>query len=343
MSSPQLFPINLDNRRHLVSFVRMSRRGYRNMSFLDPRASPMGPDLYTVNFDDLLLYDANSIHRSAPIHYVLHTALCCSTLLARYFDLISSCLVLREPNMLAQIAIRRPFGLAEAGTNNGQHIHKGVEEWQQQLSICLKLLGRTYTANEVVVIKVNDACNFIGDVLLSNDARSKIVFLYVEIRTFLLSVLKSQRRRTWLRRRLADNRKAAQAVPLLSAIDTASLSDAERGAYLWLINSAICDRLRTGLDSERVLPLDGERVAEAPKETLRIVGDFLGLPLEEPQLEKMLVHPSISRYSKDLSQTYNVNSRRNEAKTLEAQFGDEVEQGIEWARRIKNELQFSPA
>jgi hypothetical protein len=211
------------------------------------------------------------------------------------------------------------------------------------MSLAVRLLTRTYASEDIVVIKVNDLCNSLGDSLLKTDARSRIVFLYVSLRTFILSVLKRQSRRVWLRRRLRDNRKTAESFPELAKIDPAGLRDAEGAAYLWLLNKALCDSLRKGKHSARVFALDGERVAEGPKTALATVAAFLGLVVSDQRLSQLLDHPSVNRYSKDPSVDYDAESRRHALAEMQARFGMEADKGVEWASGITPRLEFEDA
>lgn len=336
MFSPELCPVGIDRLRHIISFVPMSKDRYRN-AFLDPRTSQTWPNAYAFNLDDLLLYGLHTPSQTAPVYYVFHTAFCCSTLLARYLDLIPPCFVLREPSVLAQIAMLRPRG------NSGPDEVGGLataDEWQTLMSLVVRLLTRTYAPADIVVIKVNDLCNSMGDALLKMDVRSRIIFLYVSLETFVLSVLKRQSRRTWLRTRIRDSRRVVELFPALANIDTARLGDAEAAAYLWLLNSALYQDLRNGEYSEHVFALDGDKVAESPKTVIADVAAFLQLTLSEQRLDELLNHPSVRRYSKDTSHPYDANSRRTDLAQAQIRFGAEVEEGVEWAHGIKQRLEF---
>jgi hypothetical protein len=337
MLSPELYPIAIDRLRHRVSFVPMSPDRYRSASFSDLATAGTAATAYTFNLDDLLLYGIHIPNHAVPVHYVFHTAYCCSTLLARYLDLIPPCFVLREPSLLAQIATLRPSGNPKP---NLAHNAATEEEWQELMKLALRLLTRTYTPANVVVIKVNDLCNSLGSELLLTDARSRIVFLYVSLSTFILSVLKRQSRRVWLRRRLRDTRKAAESVPELARIDPAKLRDAEGAAYLWLLNKTHYDNLRRGDHSARVFACDGERVAESPEIAIADIAAFFGLPLSQQGLSQLLAHPFVGRYSKDQSVQYDAESRRHDLAEMQSRFGVETEKGVEWAYGIKQEIEF---
>jgi hypothetical protein len=211
------------------------------------------------------------------------------------------------------------------------------------MNLAVGLLTRTYAPEDIVVIKVNDLCNSLGDALLDTDARTQIVFLYVSIRTFILSVLKRQSRRVWLRRRLRDTRKVAGSFTDLAGVDPARLRDAEAAAYLWLLNKALYNELRTGKHSARVLAFDGDRVAESPKEAVGNIAAFFRLSLSEQSLGQLLAHPSVGRYSKDLAFQYDAESRRHSLAEMQNRFGMEAEKGVEWAHGIKQGLEFEDA
>lgn len=315
----------------------MSPDRYRDASFLDPRANNLASSVYTFNLDDLLLYNLYATDPFAPVHFIFHTAFCCSTLLTRCLDLIPPFFTLREPSVLAQIAMLRP------GMNPAPSFSQSVatmEEWRVLMELAIRLLTRTYSSENVVVIKVNDLCNSMGDALLSSDARARIVFLYVSLRTFILSVLKRQSRRVWLRTRLRDTRKTAEEIPELANVHTDRLRDAEAAAYLWLLNKALYNKLHMGEHSPRVLAFDGDRVAENLKAAIADIAVFFHVAPSEETLDQLASHPYVSHYSKDLSIEYDRESRRQAMAEMETKFGMEANRGIEWASGMKQPLEF---
>jgi Sulfotransferase domain len=339
MSSPEFYPVSADFPAHRISFVRMTRNTYRDSSFLDYRTIRADPRIYTVNLDDVLLYEAPIPAPPVGAHYILHSAFCCSTLLARYLDLIPSCFVLKEPWLLTQLAILRSHIAGEK--SEGAVQNDGSEEFLSVFNLGLKLLSRTCAEHQTVIVKVNDICNPLGNLLLKYSHQSRIVFLSSSLRTFLLAVLKSEDRRTWLRERVKGAKHNAAAAPGMVEIDATNLGDAEAGAYLWTLNRAICHDLRTNGNSDRVLAMNGEAISDTPKEALSEIGAFLGLPLKEKDILEMMKHATASRYSKNQSQKYDAKSRLEEVVQLENRWGAEVDKGVEWARKVQHLLGFS--
>jgi len=96
-------PLRIDPQRHAVVFVQMSRETFRRSSFLDQRAILAGPATRFVDVD-ALFERLPSRPTERPTHFILHGAFCGSTLLARHFEELPHCLILKEPQLLAQIA-----------------------------------------------------------------------------------------------------------------------------------------------------------------------------------------------------------------------------------------------
>jgi hypothetical protein len=309
--SPEFYPQWIDFEKNLLHFVHMSRESYRNSVFLDVRTQHLGDPIRKVNLDDVLRASAGSGAKSPRAHYILNTAFCCSTLLARYFELFPDCFVLKEPSMLTQLATVEPGSVAR---------------WDDISKVCVKLLSRTYLATERPVIKVHEACNVLGNRLLE-DPEVTITFLSTPVQRFLLSVLKEDLRRDWVRRRVDHMSRRAEFAELFQELDVAGLSDAQAACCMWLANHLQSQRL--GSD-ERVLVVNGDEVADRPLETLTRIAQAGGFAVSEEQLDPIVNHPSISRYSKNLSLPFNAAVRQQEMEELDQQWGKEAQVAIHW-------------
>lgn len=331
MSSCEYYPVGLDPKRRLISFARISRETYRRTAFLVPRHGNLGRHLYTFNLDDLLLYDMNEPSVGARSRYILISAFCCSTLLARYLDLVPGCFVLKEPGLLGQLGMCRfRTDLAEPGT-------EWEAEWHRLAQVGLRLLTRTFASGDTVVIKAADVCNTMGEAILEHDARSRLLLLSVGLRTFVLSVLKLDNRRVWMRERAKFWSRNVGAFPVLANIEVDGLEDAEKSAYLWLVTDAYWNRLRQVADPDRILLMDGEEISESPGTALGKITTFFDLPVAPERLEKILASPSASRHSKFPSKSYDAVTRRRDVEDWERRFGAETDRAMEWAAKIRKE------
>jgi hypothetical protein len=191
----------------------------------------------------------------------------------------------------------------------------------------------------MVVIKPHEPCNCLGDRLLELNERATITFLMTSLRQFLLSILKSPERRDWVRKRVQGAVQNAASCPPLAGIQPRDLSDSECAACLWLINSFLCEELASGKHRSRVLALDGERLAESPKEALAQVAEICGFPWDDRQQKDLIEHKSVLCYSKDATLPYDKTSRRKEFEELERRLGIEADTGMEWAASVTSGYQ----
>lgn len=312
--SPEYYPQWVDFENNALHFLHMSRESYRNSVFLDVRTQHLGDPIQKVNLDDVLRASVSNGAKSRRVHYVLNTAFCCSTLLARYFELFPDCFVLKEPSMLTQLATVEPGS---------------VSRWEDLFDVCVKLLSRTYLESERPVIKVHEACNVLGNRLLQ-DPEITITFLSTPVRRFVLSVLKEEFRREWVRRRVNQMSQRHEFAELFQDLDVAGLSDAQAACCMWLANHLQSQSLCSSDGCERVLVLNGDDVADRPLQTLTRIAKAGGFDVSEQQLDAIMRHPTVSRYSKNSSIPFNAASRKQEMEQLDQQWGEEAQVAIHW-------------
>jgi hypothetical protein len=316
--SPEFYPQWMDFEKNALHFVLMSPESYRNSVFLDVRTQHLGDPIQKVNLDDVLRASAGNGATSPRAHYILNMAFCCSTLLARYLELFPDCFVLKEPSMLTQLATIEPGS---------------VSRWEEVFEVCVKLLSRTYLESERPVIKVHEACNVLGNRLLQ-DRQVTITFLSTPVRRFLLSVLKEEFRREWVRRRVGQMSQHPEFTEVFQDLDIAGLSDAQAACCMWLANHLQSQRL----SSERVFVINGDDVAEHPLEALTRIAKAGRFAVSEKQLDAIVSDPSFSRYSKNWSIPFNATSRQQEMEQLEQQWGEEAQAAIQWMEARTTDL-----
>lgn len=314
LKSPDFYPLQIDQKKRSIKFVRMSRASYRESVFLDLRLRHMGETL-ELKLDDLLLQAGKLPAADRPVHYILHISFCCSTLLARYFELLPNFFVLKEPRLLAQLAVSR---------------HLQDIPWDEWFNLAVKLLSRTYERDEIVVIKPNDWVNSIGSILLRHNPRATSTFLMAPLRAYMLSILKSEERRGWVRERAAKAVADVKLCPRLADVDPRQLTVPEAVAYLWLAQRVVCEQMTKEM-GRRMVVMSGDDLAQNPQVALRKLTRSLSLPVDEKVIDWATKQPSVQRYSKDLSRPYDAESRTQEHSELERCWGREAEAGVAWA------------
>ena len=320
--SPELYPLTVNFEKRTMTFVRMSPATYRNSVFLDVRTRRLEDAMYEARVDDVIFAASTSRPAIKPAHYIFHTTFCCSTLLARCYELVPPCFVLKEPMLLTYLALTREFHPL----------------WNETFNLTLQLLTRTYQPEQFVIIKPHEPVNMLASFLLEQHKSSTATFLLTSLRHFLLSVLKSEERRKWIRSRIPQVTQDARWIPD-TPIDSSQLTDAESAAYLWLVNRSLCKALLRAYPS-RVFAVMDEAVAESPIQCVRNVTHPWGLNLAGLQLEEIEGDSTLSKYSKDLSRPFDADLRRQEFIFLEQQWGAEADTAISWAnsRRLSFDL-----
>lgn len=243
---PQLYPTSLNFDRRTVTFVQMTPDTYRDTVFLDRRTRHRGGEIQ-FRVDDLMLA-ARRVPSRKRAHFILNTAYCCSTLLARCFEILPCCFVLKEPSVLVQAAL-----LMEAGDSR----------WRLACELAHKLLTRTYYADQVAVIKPYEPCNRLGITLLAANTDATVSFLMTPLRSFILSILKLEERRDWVRARSVTALRDVRGFLPFAAVNPALLSTPQAAACVWMANRYIYRELSSAF-GDRVLLVNGDELSRSP-------------------------------------------------------------------------------
>ena len=326
LANPDFFPLRIDQQRRAVAFVQMSRDTFRRSSFLDHRVILAGPAARLVAEEELFARLAPGPAGGA-VHFILHGAFCGSTLLARHFEELPRCLVLKEPELLAQIA--RLGNADPAGVLRAR-------AWGDWFDAALALLSRADPDDVAVVIKAPDQFNWVASQLLDRQRTAKVIFLCAPLRVFLLSALKSQERRAWIRSRARGLRLQLAQLPLRDGLVAEELSDAQLGAALWLLNAFLCSNLLSRPDSQRILVMNSEELIGRPQETFRGAVEFLGLTRDPDICGALGRFRPIDYYSKepDVPVRFDATTRGATLAEIEQRLGHEVDAATEWAARM---------
>jgi hypothetical protein len=319
LATPDFFPMQIDARRNSILFVRMSRESFKQSVFLDHRAVLAGRTTLSAEIPKLMRPQAKS-----PMHFILHGAFCGSTLLARYFETLPGCLVLKEPFVLFQLSRLRDNSPAEAEPT----------PWHERLRVTLALLARGYPGDRAVVIKANDRCCWMGNLLLDHDASTKLIFVSAPLKVFRLQVLKEDERRQFVRARVEQLGGAMAQTPFLTGVEMTDLTDGQRAAALWLLNCFLCRSLQARPDSHRILVLNGEDLISRPKDAVLEAAEFFGLSDDEGSRAALETLQPASHHAKHRQLPYDASARETDLTDAETRYGDEVGAALSWASTV---------
>jgi hypothetical protein len=279
-------------------FVPMDRAAYHRSIFLDRRISP------AINHPSRV--DLTGLTASVPpplqTNWIFHVAHCGSTLLARALDQLQTNLVLREPMALRQLAF---------------------DFDAERLAIEHAMLSRRYEPELPTIVKANVPVNFLLPGLIELNPKARCVFLYLELRDYLLATLRGEVHRNWLKNittHLAPHLKGP-----------AASTDAERAALLWTAQvEAFADAI-VRLPSARAL--NGEAFFAAPFELIRLSAEHLEVPLDEEQIKAIVAGPLFTTYSKNPNVPFDNEARVARRAELERSLAPELELAQEWVAK----------
>lgn len=252
----------------------------------------------------------------AQLHFVFHSAFCCSTMLVRAFDLPGTAMGLPEPllfNDLTGWQMRGASGPALADA----------------LTAGLRLLARSYGVGEAVVVKPSNIANVLiaGTLQLRPDSRA--VLLHAPLPVYLGSIVrKGLDGRLWVRDLLIKQLRQGLHDFGFTVDDYLGQSDLQVAAMGWLAQQALFARLVARYPG-RLRCLDSDQLLAQPAAAMAALGSHFGLELDVPAI---VGGPAFTRHSKTGS-AFDVAARVAE-QAAEAAHADELQKVARWAEAV---------
>lgn len=293
---------------------RFARARHAEVPFLTDEylgTDPSGPDWISRS-------QAREVEQ-APLHFILHSAFCNSTLLVRALDTPGSAMGLSEPVVLNDlVGIRRRGEVDVAG-------------FAERLDAALALLSRSWEAGEAVVVKPSNMINPVAAGLLALRPQAKAVVMHTTLPAFLGSVArKGLVSRRWVRELAQGYLRDGAFAPLgLAPEDFLRLTDLQVAAAGWLAQQAIFTQLGQRFGTSRIAGLSAERLAEAPVGAVGAVRKHFGLADVEGGPDG---HASpFARHSKT-GAPFDMAARKADQQRAATAHGDEIAAVAEWAK-----------
>lgn len=256
----------------------------------------------------------------APLHFIFHSAFCCSTLLARVFDREGLALGLKEPSILNDLVGWRRRGAA------GRDVAERTDS-------ALTLLARPFAPGEAVIVKPSNIANAHIRMMMALRPNAKALLLYAPLPLFLTSVAKKGLDgRLWVRELIAGFR-TDELVQRLGFDDAALFgqTDLQIAASGWLAQQALFADLLPVL-GRRVRTLDSETLLDRPEVAVAALADLYGFSLGERDVAD-LVAASFGRNSKT-GAAFGRSEREQEYAGAASAHHEELEKVTRWAEVV---------
>ncbi len=308
-------PHRYDPGHDAIHFARLDRAGHRARTFLTDAELGDAPRLILPRAAS----GARAGDTAGPLHFLFHSAYCCSTLVARAFDLAGVAMGLKEPQILNDmIGWRRrgapPDRLAEA------------------MDDAATLLAQPFARGEAVVVKPSNVVNPLASVLLTLRPGARAVLFHAPLETYLGSIArKGMWGRLWVRELFAGL-LADKVVDLGFAPERyIEQTDLQIAALGWLAQQ----RLFAGLAArypDRVATLDSERLVTEPAAALAAMMRLFALPVDAARVDR-IVADVFARHAKS-GEAFDAADRLADQRDAAAVHGEEIAKVITWAGAV---------
>lgn len=300
-----------------VHFIRATRATHASVTFItDEYLSPQ-EEVVVVGRTTALAAGA----AVAPLHFLFHSAFCCSTLLARAVDLPGISMGLKEPVIINDIVgwrFRRPV--------EGQQVARTLDG-------ALSLLARPFSAGEAVVLKLSNVTNGLADAMLALRPESTALLLYAPLPVYLRSIArKGIDGRLWVRDLLAKLLREGLIDLGLEGEDYLRLTDLQAAAVGWLAQHALFGRLAAKYGT-RIRTLDSETLMAHPVECLVALASHYGLAINSEMACAIVAGPAFTSHSKD-RRIFDATARTAEYRSAADAHDDEIAKVGAWAAAV---------
>jgi hypothetical protein len=311
-------PNRYDESQDLIHFVRLTREEHRAVTFItDEYIAADSPRLVLRRSD----VAAAAAGPPAPIHFIFHSAYCCSTVLARAVDVEGISMGLKEPLILNDIVGWR---------------RRGADPRQLGaiLDVVLTLLARPFAPGEAVVVKPSNVLNSIAPALLGARPRSRAILLHAPLPDFLRSIArKGLWGRRWVRELFIGQLRDGIVDLGLGEQHYLDLTDLQVAAAGWLAQQDVFARLVERFGEARVRTLDSTALMARPGEAMARLSDLFGLGLDGQAIDRVLAGPAFTSHSKS-NAGFGAADRLAEQRDAAQTHADEVEKVVVWTEAV---------
>jgi hypothetical protein len=259
---------------------------------------------------------------AAPLHYILHSAFCGSTVLNRAFDIPGGASSLSEPPILNDLV-----GWRYRDAPQGAQLARVLDG-------TLALLAKPFEHGEAVVLKPSNIAVGLYDAMLAMRPQAKALLLYAPLPIYLRSIVKKGvDGRMWVRDLLTKLLRERLIDVGMDGEDYLRLTDLQAAAVGWIAQHMLFARLGAKYP-DRVRTLDSETLMARPADVVARLADLYGLPVDAGAVAQ---GPAFTRHSKH-GGAFDPAARTAEYAAAADAHGDELGKVEVWAQHLAKGL-----
>jgi hypothetical protein len=292
----------VDPRAGLARFTRLSRKDYRMESFLDDRILQEGRSAHLLKWPEV--ERARPTTARCDARWIFHVGHVGSTLISRLLGELDGVLALREPRALRDLTFFPP------------------DVRVQFVSTVRALMSRTFSENEVAIIKATSMVSQIAAELTGSVGRA--LFLFAGPRVFIQTILSGDQSTSELQTLATYYAERARAGHFYLPAN----NPAEIAALVWSCEMSALEHAAEKLGAGSVLWQDFDAFLARPAATMNEIAAFFWLAADEEQILEVTEGPLMHRYAKALEYEFGPETRRNRLKEADARYGRAIDDAL---------------
>jgi hypothetical protein len=306
-----------DPEHDAVHLLHVPRAVHREVVFLTDDYLPANLQSVVVRRSDAVA----AAPVTAPVHFIFHSAYCCSTMVTRAFDIPGWAMGLKEPVILNDIVGWRRRG------GEGPDMACVLED-------TLTLLARPFSSGEAIIVKPSNIVNALASAILTLRPDAHALLLHTPLRNYLGSIAKKgMDGRLWARTLLMgliDDRLVNLGY---SARDYLGQTDLQVAAIGWLAQHALFTQLIKQFGGNRLRSLDSETLILNPANAMTELSAWFGLPMDRQRLDQIIDGPAFNSHSK-VGTAFGSGDRILEHQRAADTYVEEIEKVAQWAEVV---------
>ena len=316
MGSAEWLPHRYDATRDCFHMVSVSRQRHRKMPFLTDQYLGEGVERRAVSRATAMIHAMPP----APIHFIFHSAFCCSTLLASAFDLPGISMGLKEPVLFNDI-----IGWRHRGAT-GPQVAKVLDDG-------LALMARPFEQGEAIIVKPSSIANPMIPALMALRPQSRAVLLHAPLADYLTSIArKGMEGRLWVRDLLKKLLREGMIDLGIAPADYLGLTDIQVAAIGWLAQHMQFQKLAGAL-GDRVVTLNSDMFIAKPSESLGQLARHFDLDTHMERISAVASTDLFNHNSKN-GEAFTAVNRTEAAAMGRSIHAEEIDKVEQWARVI---------
>ncbi|MBM3855509.1 MAG: hypothetical protein FJ399_20535 [Verrucomicrobia bacterium] len=314
----------------LTKFLVASEEILDQSPFIDIRFEPLAQAQFWVSTADLLALESRrDVPRPGPA-FIFHHAFVCSTLLARCLGRSNAFFSLKEPWILRRLAdVKRARSDAAPGP-----------AWRELLCAYVNLLCRNFRTGRVPLIKATNVANNLLEDLLQFMPGQRVLYLYSDLESFLISVLRksddTKQKMPALAQSFLQDGNFVQRVPHLGK--PAQMTPLQASAAVWLVSLYNLQRIASRHSRAALRTLDARDFMRDPPGTIAHVSRFFGHEPDTAEIERMTDRAVLEANAKDPPQPYSPGQRRIDMDATASRHRRELADMRDWIEPLAAEL-----